>query len=146
MPLIVVLDTNVIVRAQINATSWSARIFDAFLEGRFDLAVSDSILQEVGGILRKPNVRSCTGLSDEEIDELVLLIRELATLTADLYDVRAVRDDPDDDKFLTCALESSANYVVSLDETHLLSMKTFRLLDYQVEIIDPERFVRVLET
>lgn len=144
MSLTVVLDTNIIVRAQIDATSWSARIFDAFLDGRFNLVISDSILQEVAQTLRKPKVRSCTGLSDGEIGEFVLLIRELATLTTDLYDVQVVKGDPDDNKFLACALETGANYVVSADETHLLSLKEFRLLDYQVEIIAPERFVRVL--
>lgn len=144
MPLTVVLDTNVIVRAQISPTSWSARTFDAFLEGRFNLAISDSILQEVAQTLRKPKVRSCTGLSDDEIDEFVLLIRELAVLTTDLYDVQVVKDDPDDNKFLACALEAGAHYVVSVDEAHLLSLKEFRLLDYRVEIIGLERFVRIL--
>lgn len=144
MPLTVVLDTNIIVRAQISSTSWSARIFDAFLDGRFQLAVSESILQEVARTLRKPGVRFYTGLFDEEVDELTVLIRELAILTTDLYEVQAVKDDPDDNKFLACAIEAGASYVVSVDEAHLLSLKAFRLLDYRVEIIEPERLVEVL--
>ena len=103
MPLTVVLDTNVIVRAQISPASWSARIFDAFLDGRFSLAI----------------------------------------LTTALYEIQAVAADPDDNKFLVCGLEARADYIVSLDG-HLLSMKEFRLLDYQVPIVEVAPFFDIL--
>jgi putative PIN family toxin of toxin-antitoxin system len=143
MPLTAVLDTNVIVRAQISPFSWSARVFDAFLDGRFNMAVSESILDEVAQVLSRPHVRALTGLSEVEIDEFVSLLRSLAILTTALYAIRAVADDPDDDKFLECGVEARADYTVSLDD-HLLSMKEFRLLDYHVPIMDVARFAEVL--
>lgn len=144
MPLTVVLDTNVIIRAQISPSSWSAQIFDAFLEGRFNLATSESILVEVSQVLRRPSVRMLTGLPDQEIDEFISLIRSLAMLTTDLYSIQAVADDPDDNKFLACSLEALAEYLVSLDD-HLLSLKQFRLIDYQVQIVEVAKFAELLE-
>ena len=36
----------------------------------------------------------------------------------------AVQDDPDDNKFIECALECKANYIISGD-THLLNLKEY---------------------
>lgn len=38
--------------------------------------------------------------------------------------MKIVLDDPDDDKFLACALASNANYIVSGDQ-HLLVLSNF---------------------
>jgi putative PIN family toxin of toxin-antitoxin system len=43
-------------------------------------------------------------------------------VTADRYRTDRITDDPTDNKFLACALESSADYIVSGDN-HLLSLK-----------------------
>jgi putative PIN family toxin of toxin-antitoxin system len=99
MPLIAVLDTNVVVKALISDTSWAAGVFDAFLRGQFTLATSDSILDEIQRTLGKPKLQALIGLSPEEIEEFVVLIRGLALLTTDLYEIQAVTSDPDDDKF-----------------------------------------------
>ena len=144
MPLTVVLDTSVIIRALIGPTSFSAKILDAFLDGEFRLAVSPSILHEIRETLQKPRIQSYTKLSDQEMDEFILLLRSEAILTTDLFGIQTILDDPEDDKFLGCALEANADYVVSVDEAHLLPLKTFRLLDYRVDLIDPSRFVQIL--
>jgi uncharacterized protein len=145
MPITVVLDTNVIVRALISETSWAAQAFNAFLEGRFGLATSASILEEVRRTLYKPKVQTVTKLSSGEIEEFISLVRGLSHLTADLYEIRAVEADPEDNKFLACAVEANAEYVVSEDRKHLLAMKEYRLLNYHVDIIDLGRFVHLLD-
>lgn len=89
-------------------------------------------------------MRTLTGLPDQEIDELISLLRSLAMLTTDLYDIQVVIDDPDDNKFLACSLEALADYLVSLDD-HLLSLKQFRLIDYQVQIVAVAKFAELLE-
>jgi predicted nucleic acid-binding protein len=61
-----------------------------------------------------------------------------------LYEIHAVETDPDDDKFLACALEAHAEYVVTEDRKDLLSLKEYRLLDAHVEIIDLPRFIQLL--
>jgi putative PIN family toxin of toxin-antitoxin system len=85
MPLTVVLDTNIVVRALIHATSWSARILDSLLDARFNLASSDSILQEVAQTLRKPNVRIYTGLSDAEIGTFQIPVDSFQETSGGVY-------------------------------------------------------------
>jgi|SRR5215510_12643380 len=121
MPPTAVLDTNVIVKALISETSWAAQVLNAFLEGQFVLATSESILEEVRRILYKPKIRAIIGLSSEEIEEFISLVRGLSLLTADLYEISAVEADPEDNKFLACAIEANAEYVVSEDRKHLLA-------------------------
>lgn len=146
MPLTAVVDTNIVVKSLISETSWAAQVFDAFLNGHFTLATSDSILQEVRQTLLKPKLQAISKLSAEEIEEIIVLIRSLALLTTELYEIRAIASDPDDDKLLACAIEANANYLVTEDKRDLLVLKTYHLLDYNVEIIDSERFVHILST
>ena len=73
-------------------------------------------------------------------------MRSLALLTTDLYEIQAVVSDPDDDKLLACAIEANANYLVTEDKRDLLAFKNYRLLDYNVEMIDAERFIHILST
>lgn len=51
-----------------------------------------------------------------------------------------ITDDPDDNKFLGCALEAKAYYVVSGDN-HLLSLKHF----HGIQIVDAKAFVQEIE-
>ena len=67
-------------------------------------------------------------------------ILELLTIKAELIPsytlVESVSDDPDDDKFLACALASKTKVVISGDK-HLL-----RVSGYQgVEVVMPRKFV-----
>lgn len=58
-------------------------------------------------------------------------------VTQDLYKTDRIAADPDDNKFLGCALEAKAQYVVSGDN-HLLSLKHF----HSIQIVDATMFVR----
>ena len=146
MPLTAVVDTNIIVKSLISETSWAAQVFDAFLNGHFILATSDSILQEVHQTLLKPKLQALIRLSTEDIEEIIVLMRSLALLTTDLYEIQAVVSDPDDDKLIACAIEANADYLVTEDKRDLLALKNYQLLDYNVEMIDAERFIHILST
>ena len=68
---------------------------------------------------------------------VISLIREKATMvTADLYQTDKIKTDPDDNKFLACALEVKADYIVSGDN-HLLELKHF----HGIQIVDAKAFV-----
>ena len=49
--------------------------------------------------------------------------------------VHAVRDDPDDDRILECALASDADFVVSGDR-HLLALRRYK----SISIVSPREF------
>jgi predicted nucleic acid-binding protein len=58
-------------------------------------------------------------------------------VTQDLYKTDRITADPDDNKFLGCALEAKAQYVISGDN-HLLSLKHF----HGIQVIDAATFVQ----
>ena len=60
-------------------------------------------------------------------------------VTQDLYQTDKILSDPDDNKFLGCALEIKADYIVSGDN-HLLSLKHF----HGIQIVDAASFIRTI--
>jgi predicted nucleic acid-binding protein len=51
----------------------------------------------------------------------------------------AVQDDPDDNKFLECALQCKADYIISGD-THLLDLKEFE----GIKILRAAEFLKII--
>ena len=52
---------------------------------------------------------------------------------------KAVKDDPDDDKFIDCAVEGKCDYIISQDK-HLLKIKEFQ----GIRILTPKEFLKRL--
>ena len=51
-----------------------------------------------------------------------------------------VEEDPDDNKFFEVALAGKAQYIVSQDKKHILSIKEYR----GIKTIHPEEFVKLI--
>jgi len=112
-----VLDTNLFVAAYWNRRSASAKVLSACLDGRLSLYYSEQIRKEILLILR--NIRA----KDEfrkRVDKVLAAGTEIGVPGF----LAVVKDDPEDDKFLECALYARAEYVVTSDD-HLLRMKEF---------------------
>ncbi len=60
-------------------------------------------------------------------------------MTEYLYMVSKVRKDPEDNKFIACAVEGDADYIVSGDE-HLLDLKHYK----SIQIVDARAFLKIL--
>ena len=58
-----ILDTNVFIRAALRPGSPSARVVDAYLDGRFQLVLSQPVLHELLTVLLLPEVREVHGWS-----------------------------------------------------------------------------------
>ena len=127
----IILDTNVLVSG-IFFTGPPCQILEAWREGRLHLAISQEILDEyrrVGEIL------------SEQFPAIVLRpILDLVAANAEIFPVQCltepVCDDPDDDKFLACALAAKSKVIVSGDK-HLLKVSGFR----GIKVIKPREFV-----
>ncbi|MBI4618419.1 MAG: putative toxin-antitoxin system toxin component, PIN family [Planctomycetes bacterium] len=128
----IVLDTNVFV----SGVFWSGppfRILQAWKERRVELALSPAIFDEYE---RVANELAC---SHPEVDLLPWL--DLLVATASFVEDRLLDEpvcsDPDDDKFIACALEASARCIVTGDKA-LLRVNGYR----GVEVLGPIVFVR----
>jgi predicted nucleic acid-binding protein len=67
-----ILDTNVFIRAALRPNSPSARVVDAYLDGNFQLVLSQAVLQELLTVLLLPEIRAVHGWSDDKILEFVM--------------------------------------------------------------------------
>lgn len=133
-----VLDTNLFVSGLFSSYGSVATLQQLWISGAFELAVSEKILQEIEETLQKPHIHKQLHLKPVEISGIIELIREKAfVVTKDHFKTDRITDDPDDNKFLGCALEAKAYYVVSGDN-HLLSLKHF----HGIQIVDAKAFVQ----
>jgi uncharacterized protein len=127
----VVLDTNVYISG-IFFTGPPYKILQAWRDARIQIVVSLDTLQEhqrVGETL----ANQFPDIDLQSFFELLTVKAEIV-LSEDLAERVCI--DPDDDKFLACALTSSAEYIISGDK-HLL-----RVSDYKgLKILSPRRFV-----
>jgi len=132
----VVLDANQFVSAVLVPVGRPAQILAAWRAGRFELVLSPAMLAEVHRVLLYPHLQRKHGWSETQVDDFLAGIAAAATLTPGALSVCAVPDDPTDDKYVACALEARAEYIVSGDE-HLTRLERYQ----SVEIVTPAFFI-----
>ena len=105
----VVIDTNCFLQIIARKSPYRP-IWDAFLEGRFDLCVSNDILEEYQEILEQQ-------ISSTVAENVVLLILNQTNvqLVDPHFRMGLITADPDDSKFVDCAFAAGADYLVSED-------------------------------
>jgi putative PIN family toxin of toxin-antitoxin system len=127
----VVIDTNVFISG-VFFTGPPSKILEAWRDERVRVVLSPDIFEEyrrVGDVLKM----QFPGVDIERILELLANSSEI--VSPDSLPV-PVCEDPDDDKFLSCALKSGANVIISGDK-HLLKASGYKGL----QIITPRRFL-----
>jgi putative PIN family toxin of toxin-antitoxin system len=105
----VVIDTNCLLQIIARRSPYRP-IWDAFLQGRYDLCVSDEILDEYQEVLGQQ-------ITPTVAENVVLLIlnRKNVQLVDPHFRLGLVSLDPDDNKFVDCAFATGADYLVSED-------------------------------
>jgi putative PIN family toxin of toxin-antitoxin system len=135
-----VIDTNLFVSGFFAAEGCTCQLQELWITGAFELVVSGKILAEIENTLGKPAIQEKLFLIPDEEEHLLDLIREKALIvTADRYETNRITQDPTDNKFLACALEAGAHYIVSGDR-HLLDIKHF----HGIQIVEARAFVQKL--
>ena len=131
----VVVDTNVVISALLFG-GIPGKLVDLWHSGTIKPAASKEIVDEYLRVLTYPKFK----LSEEEIN--FLLYQEVLPY----FDViethsgpRIIKKDPEDDKFIRCALRANAIYIISGDQ-HLLALKTYQKL----KILPPADFINSL--
>jgi len=120
----VVFDTNIFVSGFFPKKGTIFKILKAWQEGKCVVISSPKIIEEIVRVLNYPKIQKIKPISGEEIEELVAAILELAVVVPGKIRLAAIREDPEDNKFLEAAIEGQADYILSGDE-HLLNLKEF---------------------
>lgn len=132
----VVIDTNIFVSSFLGGNP--RRIIDLWKKGRITLCLSKDILDEYFEVLQRIGLKN-----DEELKELLSLLSKGFNIifTAKTPKINAVKDDPDDDKFIECAVALKAEVIVSGDKA------VKEIGDYMgIRILSPRQFVDQFES
>jgi putative PIN family toxin of toxin-antitoxin system len=109
----IVLDTNVVISAHLKDKGAEARVFDLVANRLVSLCVSEAILTEYEGVLSRRKF----SIDKERVNLSMDLIRDVAVLVSPTEVVSASSDEPDN-RFLECAEEANADYLVTGNKRH----------------------------
>lgn len=115
----VVLDTNVIISGLLRAGSPADQLRQAWESRRLTLISSEWQLDELRRVSRYPHLKE--RFAPHEAGRLVRQIRRLAELVQPAPGTD-ISPDPDDNPILATAITGGAQYLVTGDKNHLLSL------------------------
>jgi len=128
----VVIDTNIFVSSFFGGNP--RKIIDLWKNGNINLCLSKDILDEYIGVLQR------IGLEDvNEIEELLSLFAKGFNIlfTTKTPKIKAVKDDPEDDKFIECAIALKAEVIITGDKA-LRAMNEYA----GIKILTPQQFLK----
>jgi len=122
---------------------WSglpANIIKAAEDGRISIIVSEQIVREINQTLAYPRlieIYEGAGIGRDELIEAVLRVAKMVEVTKK---IELIQEDPADNRFLECALDGKADYIVSGDG-HLLGIWQYQ----SIQILSVRQFTKLME-
>ena len=129
----IVIDTNVFVSSFFGGVP--REIIALWKNGKVVLCLSQKIIEEYLEVLNR------LGLEDKhEIENLTRLFAEgyNSIFTSKTPRLKVVEDDPDDNKFIECAVALDSKFIISGDK-HLKDIKKY----VDIEILSPKEFINL---
>ena len=117
-----VVDTNVIISGLISVNGAPAQILQVLRKNKATLLVSDVVIEEYLKVLEYPKFKKYKLLDAEHIRDLSSFFLTLTERVELLVEVKG-SPDPDDNKFLSTAVNGKADFLITGDKADLLSMK-----------------------
>ncbi len=133
----IVLDTNVLLTI-ISSKSANRNVFDSFLDEQYTLCITNEILAEYTEIITNK-------MGEDVANTLVELLLEQPNVEfiTRYFAWNLIQSDPDDNKFVDCAIACNATYLVSQDR----HFKILRQVPFpKVNVLKINEFVDVLNT
>ena len=128
----VTVDTNFL----ISATQWdysiAHKLLKKFILSGVEIFTTQDILDETSEVLERD-----FKYSKDEVENIIGKILLFAKLIETKQKIYVIKDDPDDNKIIECAIESSSDYIITYDK-HLLKLKEYK----GIKIIKPEEILR----
>lgn len=131
-----VLDTNIYVSSVFWEMGNPHKIIEKAIEGKTEIFISNEILKEIEKVLKRDFEES-----EDFIQEQINLIKGYSEIVEGTEKVDVVKDDPDDNIIIECAMTANAEFIVSGDR-HLLNLKEYA----GIKIITPKEFIDILNS
>ena len=126
-----VIDTNILISSFFGGNP--KEVIDLWRRGSALLCFTQEVLEEYLRVMAR------LPIAPETKSRLVAILQEkrnLELVTPSKHHA-VIREDPEDDKFIDCAVEAKADYIISGDE-HLLRVKAYR----GIPICSPKEFLQ----
>lgn len=132
----IVLDTNCLIQS-VSPRSRYYAVWESLVNGQNTLCVSNEIIMEYLEILQR--------LMDHDTAEAVvktIINSKFVEFITPYYHFEIITQDPDDNKFVDCAITANARFIVTNDHHY----DVLKGLDYPpIDIIDLEDFLKLLQ-
>ena len=125
----ILIDTNILISALFFG-KFPKEFLNELLEDNFEICINDAILSEYEETIHKKIIKK-KYILDEKLYTKFLSKVDIFEIESDIKICR----DPDDDKFINCAIDAKAIYIVSGDND-LLTIKNFA----GIEIVTAREF------
>lgn len=140
-----VIDTNIWVSALLNPFGFPARLRKSFEEGAFQLIISEPIIEELAGVLSRPRIKDKYGITEGNIQELLVLIEERAEHVLLSGDVNICRD-KNDDLVIETAIKGEAKYLVTRDDDIKFDKRVISFLSkYGISVVSTAKFLSLIK-
>jgi uncharacterized protein len=133
----VVMDANQFVSALLKPDSNPAEVIRMARKSKIQLIMSPEIIDEIQAVLLYPKIMKRHRRTAEEIEVFLKKLMKVAVIVRSGERLYVIKDDPSDNKYLECAVEGKADYIISGDK-HLTDLQFFR----GIKIIDPAQFLK----
>jgi uncharacterized protein len=134
--MIVVLDTNVVLSAILFGGK-PRQVFEKALSGNIQVAISESLVNELLGVLQRPKFE----LSAQLVQTIVSEYASISSWIEPSEHFNVVVDDPSDNHIIDCAVAAKADYLITGDK-HLLNLGTFKM----IRIVSVDTFIDILSS
>ena len=136
----ITVDTNILV----SATFWqgsSNSIMEKVECGEVELVLSKDILNEFSAVLLYPEIQEKIKNKHLEMNRTIAKVVSVSTIIEPELKLDEIKDDPDDNKILECAVAGGVDFIVSNDK-HLLKLKKVQ----GIPIITSDEFIQMYKT
>jgi putative PIN family toxin of toxin-antitoxin system len=134
-----VIDANQFVSALLKPESNPADVLRLAREGKIQLVTSPDIVDEVRAVLLYLKIMKRHQRTPEQIELFLKKLLKTAVVTHSRSSLDILKDDPSDNKYLECAADGRADYIISGD-SHLTDLRSF----CGIKIVTPAQFLETL--
>lgn len=131
----VVIDTNVFISGILTKGGNPSLVIKAWKRTRkYQIFVTEEIIQEILRVMERLDVPA------DIIEDWDTTFKKNAIQVIPKRKIEAIKDDPSDNKFLECAIETKADYIITEDK-HLKKLNKFE----KVEIVTVNKFLNIIK-
>jgi len=135
----VVIDTNVLISGIIQKKGFPYKVVKCWEKGDITAVTSLTMIEEAKKVLNYPKIKKKYALAEDSIKQILLNLLRYSLVIDNPPSLNVIKEDTEDNKVLSTAIEGKADFIVSGD-SHLLDLRSYK----GIEIMTPKRFCEIM--